>query len=190
MRPAPFLLVLTASLLASCANEGVIVSKDSAPLPFYGSLGIDGSYKLALRDSTGAVHSQLVTPEVFEGYAQGQYFNDQQPGPAQDATSPEMEGQVRPAAITDRRPGGAAAGSGSRIAQKSGGSSRTHTVAKLNQSRPTQARSAQPRTLAQKPPHSCSSADRKGGTGRDRPLVRPDLDLRYGPRHPGQPCKV
>ena len=42
-----------ALLLTSCANEGVIVQKDTVPLPFYESLGVDGSYKLAVRDSSG-----------------------------------------------------------------------------------------------------------------------------------------
>lgn len=68
--------------MASCAYEGVIVRKDSSPLPLYESVGVDGSYKLALRDRTGAVRSQLVTPEVFEGYAEGEYFNDLQSAPS------------------------------------------------------------------------------------------------------------
>lgn len=76
-----------ALVFASCANEGVVVRKDSGPLPFYDSLGVDGSYKLALRDSTGAVHSQLVTPQVFEDYAEGDYFNDLQPPASADASS-------------------------------------------------------------------------------------------------------
>ena len=72
-----FLLALF--LLTSCANEGVIVRKDAGPLPFYESLGVDGSYAFLLRDNAGSVHRQLVTPEVFERYAVGQYFNDLQP---------------------------------------------------------------------------------------------------------------
>lgn len=58
------------------AFDGVIVAKTAAPLPFYLSVGVDGSYKFLLRDRAGAIHSQLVTPEVFGAYRVGQYFND------------------------------------------------------------------------------------------------------------------
>ncbi len=75
----PWSFLLALFLLTSCANEGVIVRKDAGPLPFYESLGVDGSYAFLLRDNAGSMHRQLVTPEVFERYAVGQYFNDLQP---------------------------------------------------------------------------------------------------------------
>ncbi len=80
MRLSLTLSLLAISFLAGCANEGVIVEKNSAPQPFYHSLGIDGSYAFMLRDQAGTVRRQLVTPEVFERYAIGDYFNDLQPG--------------------------------------------------------------------------------------------------------------
>ena len=80
-------------LLTGCANEGVIVRKDAGPLPFYQSLGVDGSYAFLLRDNAGSMHRQLVTPEVFERYAVGQYFNDLQPvaTPSSDFKEGRME---------------------------------------------------------------------------------------------------
>lgn len=68
--------------LLACAQQGVIVEKQTSPQPFYQSVGVDGSYAFLLRDSAGAVHRQLVTPEVFERYAVGEFFNDLQPLPA------------------------------------------------------------------------------------------------------------
>ncbi len=85
MRLPFFFSLAFAALLTSCANEGVIVKKNSTELPFYETLGVDGSYKLALRDNAGTVRSQLVTPEVFENYNRGEYFNDLQPGAAQSS---------------------------------------------------------------------------------------------------------
>src|SRR3954451_22480279 len=81
-------------LLTSCANQGVIVRKDSGPLPFYESLGIDGSYKFAVKDSAGSVHRQLVTPEVYEHYAVGQYFNDVDVAAAQAGSAAPQQANV------------------------------------------------------------------------------------------------
>ena len=83
MRFATVFLLSVSAFLAGCANEGVIVGKNSGPQPFYHTLGVDGSYTFMLRDSGGAVHRQLVTPEVFERYAVGDYFNDLQTAPGQ-----------------------------------------------------------------------------------------------------------
>ena len=80
MRPFLFLLPL-AALLGSCAYEGVVVAKDSKPHPMYLSQGIEGKYTFIVEDKSGARHRQMVTPEVFERYAIGQYFNDQETGP-------------------------------------------------------------------------------------------------------------
>jgi hypothetical protein len=82
--------ILLALFLTSCANEGVIVRKDTGPLPFYESLGVDGSYAFLLRDSAGSVRRQLVTPDVFERYAVGQYFNDLQPVATQSSDFKEV----------------------------------------------------------------------------------------------------
>lgn len=86
MRALPYCLC-SILLLSSCAYEGVVVEKNTRPQPFYASLGIDGSYTFLLRDRAGVVHRQLVTPEVFERYAIGDYFNDLQPGPTQGGAS-------------------------------------------------------------------------------------------------------
>ncbi len=75
-------LVITI-FLAGCAHEGVIVQKTSSALPLYHSVGVEGSYAFLLRDRSGIVHRQIVTPQVFERYAIGEYFNDLQPAPAQ-----------------------------------------------------------------------------------------------------------
>ncbi len=105
MRLLPILSLAITTCLFGCAQQGVIVQKDSGPQPLYHSLGIDGSYALLLRDNAGAVHRQLVTPEVFERYAIGEYFNDLQPGPAphqmpdSKAMATEMRGSVAAAAI-------------------------------------------------------------------------------------------
>ena len=85
------ILLLLAIFLTSCANQGVIVRKDSSPLPFYESVGVDGSYTFFLRDTAGAVHRQIVTPEVFERYAVGEYFNDLQPGAPGRERSPDAK---------------------------------------------------------------------------------------------------
>lgn len=81
------LSLLFGALLAGCAHEGVVVQKDTSPSPFYHSLGIDGSYAFLLRDKTGVVRRQLVTPEVFADYRIGDYFNDPQPVSIRDGKS-------------------------------------------------------------------------------------------------------
>src|SRR5215213_2113881 len=73
---------LAAIVLTSCAYQGVIVQKVSRPHPLYASIGIDGVYSFVLRDSAGTLHRQMVTPEVFESYSEGQFFNDLQAAPA------------------------------------------------------------------------------------------------------------
>jgi hypothetical protein len=78
----PVALVLTVTLLASCAYQGVVVDKSARDLPFSETVGMPGSFALMLRDNSGAVHRQLVTPDVFARYEVGDYFNDMQAGPA------------------------------------------------------------------------------------------------------------
>ena len=78
---------LCAVLLGSCAYQGTIVQKDTTPLPFTHSYGLDGSYAFLLRDNTGTVRRQIVSPDVYHQYAVGDYFNDLQPRQATDGKS-------------------------------------------------------------------------------------------------------
>ena len=76
-----------AVLLGSCAYQGTIVQKDATPSPFDISYGVDASYAFLLRDSTGATRRQIVTADVYNQYAVGEYFNDLQPRRASDGKS-------------------------------------------------------------------------------------------------------
>jgi hypothetical protein len=78
MRIQISLLALSTALLASCAYQGTVVQKDAMAHPFYLSQGIDGKYAFILEDKAGVRHRQLVTPEVYERYAVGDYFDDTQ----------------------------------------------------------------------------------------------------------------
>ncbi len=91
MRFYSILSLLVPLLFAGCANEGVIVRKDSGPLPFYETIGVDGSYAFILRDRAGSMHRQLVSAEVFDRYAVGQYFNDQQPAATREERAPDYK---------------------------------------------------------------------------------------------------
>jgi hypothetical protein len=82
MRRALLSHFLVATLLSSCAYEGVIVEKRFRPLPFPDSLGVDAIYNFQLRDSVGQIHSQMVTADVFANYRVGDYFNDLQTPPS------------------------------------------------------------------------------------------------------------
>lgn len=79
MRFSILVCVTCAALLTSCAYEGVIVQKDARPLPFTHTAGVEGSYAFLLRDNAGTVRRQIVTPEVYNQYAVGEYFSDLQP---------------------------------------------------------------------------------------------------------------
>lgn len=67
-------------LLGACAHEGVVVKKIVKSAPFYHTLGIESLGTFVLRDGAGVLHSQMVTPDVFNRYEIGDYFNDLQPG--------------------------------------------------------------------------------------------------------------
>jgi hypothetical protein len=82
VRPQTFLFFVIAPLLIACAYQGTIVQKAGRPLPFAYSLGIDASYKFAVRDRFGHVRWQLVSGEVFDSYRVGDYFNDESPTPS------------------------------------------------------------------------------------------------------------
>ncbi|MEP6821581.1 MAG: hypothetical protein ABI946_04450 [Chthoniobacterales bacterium] len=100
MRLLSIFSLALATCLIGCAEEGVIVQKNSGPQPLYHSIGIDGSYAFLLRDNAGTVHRQLVTPEVFERYAVGEFFNDLQasPAPREMSDSKAMVTAMRPVA--------------------------------------------------------------------------------------------
>ncbi|MDQ6625620.1 MAG: hypothetical protein M3Y69_05695 [Verrucomicrobiota bacterium] len=82
-------LLTLCALLGSCAYQGVVVDKSARELPFSETVGAPGSFAFMLRDSTGAVHRQLVTPEVFASYNVGDFFSDLQPAPTQHGNAPE-----------------------------------------------------------------------------------------------------
>ena len=73
--------------LTGCANQGVVVQKETRPFPYYYSHGVEGIYTFLLRDKGGTIHRQMVTPDVFAQHAIGQYFNDLQPGARQASDS-------------------------------------------------------------------------------------------------------
>ena len=77
VRPQTFLFFVIAPLLIACAYKGTIVQKAGRSLPFAYSLGINASYKFALRDRVGHIRWQLVSAEVFNSYQVGDYFNDE-----------------------------------------------------------------------------------------------------------------
>lgn len=87
MRLRFLLSPICAVLLGSCAFQGTIVQKDATPLPFTHSYGMDGSYAFLLRDNAGAVRRQIVSADVYNQYAVGDYFNDLQPRQATDGKS-------------------------------------------------------------------------------------------------------
>ncbi|MBA2271848.1 MAG: hypothetical protein H0W20_14825 [Chthoniobacterales bacterium] len=100
------ILVCTAcaAFLTSCAYEGVIVQKDAQPLSLYHTAGVEGSYAFLLRDNAGTVRRQIVTPEVYNQYAIGEYFNDLQPATAggRDAIDSKV---VKTASNSQPKPG-------------------------------------------------------------------------------------
>jgi hypothetical protein len=90
MRLTSSLLLTVILALTGCAYEGTVVRKDFRLVPFSESLGIVAIYKFELRDKSGQIHTQMVTPEVFATYAVGDYFNDLQiPGRAALPAPPE-----------------------------------------------------------------------------------------------------
>ena len=103
MRFPLILSVTCAAFLTSCAYEGVIVQKDARPLPFTHTAGIEGSYAFLLRDNSGTVRRQIVTPEVYNQYAVGEYFNDLQP-PSSSGRDPIDAKVVRTAMRSNPQP--------------------------------------------------------------------------------------
>ena len=103
MRRAILLCLACGLLLASCAPEGTILRKEYRPLPFAGSLGISGIFRFELRLRSGEIRSQMVTPDVFDRYEVGEYFNDRaqpafrgQPSMRPEAPLLDAPGRRRP----------------------------------------------------------------------------------------------
>ena len=90
MRRNLVICLAVTALFSGCAYQGTVAEKRFRPLPFSESLGLDAMYNFQLRDSTGQVHSQMVTADVFANYRVGDYFNDLQQPPAHD--DKELEG--------------------------------------------------------------------------------------------------
>lgn len=94
--------LLAASLVAGCSQKGVVLEKRLKPSPFAYSAGIDAIYTFLLRDEQGRVHSQMVTPDVFQRYDVGDYFDDQQAatlrrqGFSKDSTAVSDSKEVKP----------------------------------------------------------------------------------------------
>jgi hypothetical protein len=96
VRRQTFLFFVIAPLLIACAYQGTIVQKAGRPLPFAYSLGIDSTYKFALRDRLGHVRWQLVPAEVFNSYRVGDYFNSADLAPPRRRCSSKDEKEVAP----------------------------------------------------------------------------------------------
>lgn len=80
MRSKLFAFVVVALFVAGCSQRGTVVEKRLKPSPFAYSQGTDAIYSFLLRDEQGRVHRQMVTPEVFQRYEIGDFFDDQQAG--------------------------------------------------------------------------------------------------------------
>jgi hypothetical protein len=96
VRLQTFLFLCIAPLLIACAYQGTIVEKAGRPLPFAYSLGIDASYKFALRDRLGRVRWQLVPADVFNSYRVGDYFDDANLVPPRHRCYSKDEREVAP----------------------------------------------------------------------------------------------
>jgi hypothetical protein len=81
-----FSLAFVCTLLLGCAGaqgswlddwtvRGVVVNKSFRPTPLSDSLGVDGIYKLEVRDEKNRVRRQMVTRVVFLRYEIGDRFD-------------------------------------------------------------------------------------------------------------------
>ena len=68
--------VTEGSPFGSWSASGVVVNKTFRATPLTHSLGVDGIYKLELRDKDNKVRRQMVTRAVFLAYEIGDQFND------------------------------------------------------------------------------------------------------------------
>ena len=172
MRFIVSLAVIPALLLTSCAYQGTIVQKESRPHPLYHSVGIESVDSFVLRDQAGTVHRQMVTPDVFEQYAEGEYFNDLQPptGQANDhkavrtATATAVKAAPRIASI-DREEVGPIAKS-KQVASKTKAAQRTRATP-ATESNTHVAQLSKERSAARKP-----VAVKAKGTANHRRVVK------------------
>ncbi len=71
------LLLFALSAFLSGGNvHGVVVNKTFKPLPGAHSLGVDGIYRLELREADQTVHRQMVPRAIFQTYEIGDEFDD------------------------------------------------------------------------------------------------------------------
>jgi hypothetical protein len=70
------LMLALSAFLSGGALHGVVVQKIFKPLPLSYSLGIDGIYRLEVRDGSNRVHRQMVPREIFSLYEIGDEFDD------------------------------------------------------------------------------------------------------------------
>lgn len=71
------LLLLTLSAFLSGGGlHGIVIKKTFKPLPLAGSLGVEGIYRLELRDGENKSHRQMVSREIFSLYDVGDAFDD------------------------------------------------------------------------------------------------------------------
>jgi len=68
--------VAQGSPFGSWSARGVVVNKTFRSTPLTHSLGVDGIYKLELRDKDNKIRRQMVTRDVFLAYQIGDEFND------------------------------------------------------------------------------------------------------------------
>ena len=79
--PLAFSILLCGSVaqgspFGSWSAHGVVVKKTFRSTPLTHSLGVDGIYKLELRDKDNKIRRQMVTRDVFLAYQIGDEFND------------------------------------------------------------------------------------------------------------------
>lgn len=71
------LLLFTLSAFLGGGNvHGVVVNKTFKPIPGTHSLGVDGIYRLELREADQTVYRQMVSRAVFLAYEIGDEFDD------------------------------------------------------------------------------------------------------------------
>lgn len=73
----PLLLLTLSAFLSGGSIHGVVVEKTFKPLPLADSLGVEGIYRLDLRQPDKSVRHQMVSREIFAAYQIGDEFNDQ-----------------------------------------------------------------------------------------------------------------
>lgn len=74
-----FLMLALGAFLGGGSLHGVVVNKIFKPLPLSHSLGMEGIYRLELRDQANKVHRQMVSREIFALYEVGDEFDESVP---------------------------------------------------------------------------------------------------------------